>query len=63
MFIGKVVADSIVVKDRVKKNIVHAGREVIALLDGSIRWLGDEWGKFVTTCVDEYGLTCCGRIE
>ena len=62
-FIGKVVTDSIVVKDKVMKNIVHVGREVIALLDGSIRWLGDEWGKFVTTCVDEYGQRVVGGLN
>lgn len=62
-FIRKVVTDSIVVKDRVKKNIVHVSREVIALLDGSIRWLGDEWGKLVTTCIDEYGQRVVGGLN
>jgi hypothetical protein len=62
-FVGKVVTDSIVVKDRVKKNVVHVGREVIALLDGSVRWLGDEWGKFVTTCIDEYGQRVVGGLN
>ena len=62
-FVGKIVTDSIVMKDRVKKNIVHVGREVIALLDGSIRWLGDEWGKVVTTCVDEYGQRVVGGLN
>ena len=62
-FVGKIVTDSIVVKDRVKKNVVHVGREVIALLDGSVRWLGDEWGKFVTTCIDEYGQRVVGGLN
>ena len=62
-FVGKVVTDGIVVRDVMKKRVVHVGREVIALLDGSIRWLGDEWGKFVTTCVDEYGQRVVGGLN
>lgn len=49
--VGKVVTDGIGVRDVLKKRVVHVGQEVITLLDGSIRWLGEvgDWiGEGIT---------------